>query len=307
MFKRQSLGLEISRDGLKMVVLGGKRTAPKLISFSANRFPDETVRFSFKEPNVTNPAHFVRTIRENHLKLLTTSARVSVSLPDSVGRAMILDLDTRFKSKQEGAEIIRWKLKKGFPLDIDSIHIDYQVLRESESGGMMTLVSAITKEIINQYEDLLVEAGLEPNRIDFTTFNLYRLFSDRLEISENSAFLTYFGGILSITVFYEGILEFFRAKELAMGTFNAERIFREINSSLAVYRSNHPGHLFNEVFYAAPLHAVSDFSTLIAEATGIEPFRLQAGDFLTGSNGLFCNGETLQSLSPAIGAAKRNL
>jgi type IV pilus assembly protein PilM len=59
---------------------------------------------------------------------------------------------------------------------------------------MLTLVSVITKEIINQYEDLLVEAGLEPNRIDFSTFNLYRLFSDRLEISENSAFFTYFGG-----------------------------------------------------------------------------------------------------------------
>jgi type IV pilus assembly protein PilM len=306
MFKRQSLGLEISRDGLKMAVLGGKRKAPKLISFSSNGFPEETMQFSFKELNIINPALFVRTVHENHIKLLTSTSRVSLSLPDSIGRVMILDLETRFKSRQEGADIIRWKLKKSFPLDIDSIHIDYQVLRESESGGLMTLVSVITKEIINQYEDLLVEAGLEPSRIDFTTFNLYRLYSDRLEISENSAFLTYFGGIVSITVFFEGIPEFFRAKELPIGNFNAERIFREINSSLAVYRSSHPGHQFNDVFYAAPHAATSDFSALVAEATGMEPFRLQARDFVTG-NGLYCNGETLQSLSPALGAAIRNL
>ena len=307
MFKRQSLGLEISRDGLKMVVLGGKKKAPKLVSFASNSFPDETMQFSFKEPNVSNSALFVRTVRETHVKLLTSSARVSVSLPDSVGRVMILDLETRFKSRQEGADIIRWKLKKSFPIDIDSIHLDYQVLRESETGGMLTLVSVITKEIINQYEDLLVEAGLEPNRIDFSTFNLYRLFSDRLEISENSAFLTYFGGILGITIFYEGMPEFYRAKELPSAGFNTERIFREINSSLAVYRSSHPGHLLSDVYCAAPLQATSDFSALVAEATGMEPYRLQAGDFVTGNNGLYCNGETLQSLSPALGAAIRNL
>lgn len=306
-FRKQALGLDISRDGLKMALLGGKRKNPRLLAFSADTFPEDTIHFSFRELNIINPSRFVRSIRENHIKLASSTVRASVTLPDSVGRVMILDLETRFKNRQEGADIIRWKLKKGFPLNVESIHIDYQVLRISETGGMLTLVSVITRDIISQYEDLLVEAGLEPNQIDFSTFSTYRLFLERLEISPNSAFISIFGGILGITVFYEGLLEFYRAKEMPVGNVSAERIFREVNSSLAAYRANHPGHQYNEVFCSAPFNDTSDFASVVAEATDMEPLRLIAGDFISGSNGIFCKGETLQGLTPALGAAMRNL
>ncbi len=307
MFGKQSLGLEISHDGLKMVSVSGKRTAPKLNSFSVHDFPDETVKFSFKELNITNPARFTSIIRETYVKLLSPATRVSLSLPDSLGRVMLLNLETRFKNKQEGADVIRWKLKKNFPLDIDSIHLDYQILGESETGEMVTLVSTITKRIVNQYEELLLESGLEPSHIDFTTFNLYRLFSERLEISDNSVFLSFFGESLSITIFYEGILAFYRSKEIRSGRFEAERIFREINSSLLAYRNSHPGQVFNDVFCATSLDETKDFSVIVAEATGVEPAWLHAGDFVVGKNGVSCNGKTLQNLSPALGAAMRSL
>jgi type IV pilus assembly protein PilM len=307
MFNKQSLGLEISHDGLKMVVLSGKRKSPKLNAFSTHDFPGETVQFSFRELNVTNPSRFVKLVRDTYAKLLTSATRVSLSLPDCLGRVMILNLETRFKNRQEGADLIRWKLKKNFPMDIDSIHLDYQVLRDSETGGMITLVSVISKQILNQYEDLLNESGLEPAHIDFTTFNLYRLFYERLSLSENSAFVTFFGGILSITVFFEGIIEFYRSKEISTGAFDMEKIYREINNTMLVYRNNHPGRVLDELFCAASLADDKNFSTIVSEILGMEPHSLHAGDFVTGKNGVFCNGTTLQNLSPALGAAARSL
>ncbi len=307
MFNKQSLGFEISHNGLQMVVVGGKRKAPKLNAFSAHDFPDGIIQFSFRELNVANTARFVNIVRETYVKLLTSATRVSLSLPDCIGRVMLLNLETRFKNRQEGADLIRWKLKKNFPLDIDSIHLDYQILRENETGGMLTLVSVITKQIINQYEDLLNESGLEPDHIDFTTFNLYRLFYERLNLSENSAFITFFGGILSITVLYEGIIEFYRSKEISSGVFEAERIYREVNNTLLVYRNNHPGRVFDEIFCAASIEDDKNFSNIVSDIVGMEPHPLHAGDFVTGKNGLFCNGATLQNLSPALGAALRCL
>lgn len=307
MFNKQSLGLEISHDGLKMSLVGGKHRSPKLNAFSAHDFPAETIHFSFRELNVANPARFVSIVRETYAKLLTSVNRVSLSLPDCIGRVMLLNLETRFKNRQEGVDLIRWKLKKNFPLDIDSIHLDYQILRETETGGMITLVSVITKQIVNQYEDLLNESGLEPDQIDFTTFNLYRLFYERLNLSENSAFISFFGGILSITVFYEGIIEFYRSKEISTGEFEAERIYREINNTLLVYRNNHPGRVFDELFCASSIDDDKNFSAILSEITDMEPHPLHAGDFITGKNGVFCSGATLQSLSPALGAALRSL
>jgi type IV pilus assembly protein PilM len=172
---------------------------------------------------------------------------------------------------------------------------------------MITLVSVISKQILNQYEDLLNESGLEPAHIDFTTFNLYRLFYERLSLSENSAFVTFFGGILSITVFFEGIIEFYRSKEISTGAFDMEKIYREINNTMLVYRNNHPGRVLDELFCAASLADDKNFSTIVSEILGMEPHSLHAGDFVTGKNGVFCNGTTLQNLSPALGAAARSL
>jgi type IV pilus assembly protein PilM len=307
MFDRQSLGLEISHSGLQMAVLSGNRKAPKLTAYSAKDFPEGTVQTSFKELNVTDPSSFVNTVRESYLKLISPMTRVSLSLPDSAGRVMLLDLETRFKSRQEGTDIIRWKLKKNFPLDIENIFLDYQILRESETGGILTLVSVITKQVVTQYEDLLLEAGLEPVFIDFSTFNLYRLFCQRLELSANSVFITFFACSVSITVFHQGILVFYRSKEIPAEIFEAERIFREISNSLLLYKNSHPGYIFDDVFYATTLDDSKDLSSIVAEITGVEPFSLNAVDFIAGKNGFNCAGKTLQNLSPALGAAIRNL
>jgi type IV pilus assembly protein PilM len=307
LFHKQSLGMEISSAGLKMVVAGGKRDYPRLDSFSTCAFSAETQHFSFKELNILDTARFTSKVRDTHVKLLTKLNRVSLSLPDVVGRVMILNLETRFKNREEGADVIRWKLKKSFPIDIDSVHLDYQVLRENEAGGMVTLVSLISAQVVNQYETLLLESGLEPNKIDLTTFNLFRLFSKRLELAENSAVICFFEGRVSISIFNEGILEFYRAKDIPTGEFEADRVFREINSSLLVYKNNHPGHSFNEVFCATTTQTGKDFIALVAETTGLEPTPLYAGDFVARKEGISCDVMTLQNLAPALGAAMRNL
>ncbi len=307
MFDRQSLGLEISHNGLQMAVLGGNRKSPKLTAYSVKDFPEGTIQTSFKELNVTDPARFVNTVRESYLKMLNPMTRVSLSLPDAAGRVMILDLETRFKSRQEGVDIIRWKLKKNFPLDIENLYLDYQILRESETGGILTLISVITKQVVTQYEDLLLEAGLEPVFIDFSTFNLYRFFCQRLELSANTAFITFFAGSVSITVFHQGSPVFYRSKEISAETSETERIFREISNSLLLFKNSHPGYIFDDVFCATTLDDSKDLSSIVAEITGLEPFSLNAVDFITGTNGINCGGKTLQNLSPALGAAIRNL
>jgi type IV pilus assembly protein PilM len=307
LFHKQSLGMEISSNGLKMVVAGGKRENPRLDSFSTNAFPAETMHFSFKDLNILDAARFTARLQETYVKLLTKLNRVSLSLPDSVGRVLILDMETRFKNRDEGADIIRWKLKKNFPVDIDSIHLDYQVLQENETGEIVTLVSLISVQVVNQYEDLLLEAGLEPNKIDLTTFNLLRLFTKRLELAENAAILSYFGQRISISIFNEGVMQFYRAKDIPVSDFEADRVFREINSSLLVYRNNHPGHSLNEVFCATTPEEEKDFIAVTAEATGLEPIPLHAGDSVARKDGINCDGAMLQNLAPALGAALRNL
>ena len=134
LFTSQSLGLEIGRDGLKFSLVSRQKEAVRLDAFAVAPLTSEMIRFSPREPNILNPAPFVTQVRAAWLKLLTNRRRVCVSLPDSCGRVMLLDLETRFRSHEEGAGIIRWKLKKHSSMDMMETHLDYQVIREKESG-----------------------------------------------------------------------------------------------------------------------------------------------------------------------------
>lgn len=307
LFSHKALGLEICQDGARMVLVGGKPHAPMIEAFYAASFPPDTVRFSLREENVINPASFVSKIRDAHLKLLAKTSRISVSLPDAVGRVVLLDLETRFKTRDEGADIIRWKLKKNFPFDINEMHLDYQVLQERESGEISALVSLISRKVVNQYEDLLEEAGLQPNRIDFTTFNIYRFFSSHLEITENSALLIWNDGIISILIFNNGVLEFYRSKDISGAVNGANRIFHEINSSLLVYKDKQPAYSMSKVFCIVSHEEAEAIRAIVAEAVGLEPVLLDAARIISRKEGFGADAKTVHTLIAALGAAVRNL
>ncbi len=306
MFSNKALGLEICSDGARIALVEGKRDMPILAGYGAAQFPADTVRFSLKEGNILNPPAFLATIRELYLKILTKVRRVSVSLPDSAGRVLLLDVETRFKSREEGADIIRWKLKKNFPFDISETHLDYQMISTRETGEISLLVSLISRPVVCQYEDLLCKAGMEPNQIDFTTFNLYHLFARRLELAENSFLISCHGGVLGVMIFYDGLLEFCRAKELSGGNLEPNRLFRELNSSILVHQEKYPAHAPTEAFCIHSGDGAESFCALIAEATGLEPVLLDVGRVI-GRGGPTVDAKTLRTLTAALGAATRNL
>ena len=290
-----------------MVLIGGKPHAPSLEAYCAVSFPPETLKVSFRGENVLNTVSFIAKIREAYLRLLVKTPRISVSLPDTVGHIVLLDLETRFRTKEEGADIIRWKLKKSLPYEISEMHLDYQVMQEKETGDISTMVSLVSRQVINQYENLLAEAGLQPNRIGFTTFNIHRFFSSRLENIDNAALIIVHAHVLSILIFHNGVLDFYRAKELAGDFKEANRLFREISSTLVFYRDKHTGFSVNEVFFVVSHDEAEMMRVVIAEATGSEPIFLDAGRIVARKEGPNVDARTLHTLVAAMGAAVRNL
>ena len=305
LFQSQSLGLEIGRDGLKFSLVSRRKDEFRLDAYAVAPLSAEMIRFSHREPVILTPASFITQIRASWLKLLTKRTRVCVSLPDACGRVMLLDLETRFRSHEEGAGIIRWKLKKHSSLDIQETHLDYQIIREKDSGEQTALVSLIAKPVITQVEDLLTEAGLEPYAIDFTSFNLYRLFSRRIEPTETCILISCFGGSLGIMVFYDGILEFYRNKELPGAQFDPSRVFQEVSSSLLIYREKYPLREIGACFcivsqtFREPLHDI------VVEATGSDPLVLEAERFIQAAPGVTLDRDTAFLLSASLGAAVR--
>ena len=300
LMSRKRLGMELSSEGLSFALAAGGKTL-RLEAGLTLAFTPGTLQLSRREANVADPQAFVAKVKEAHLRLLTRERSVSVSLPDATGRVMLLDLEARFKNRQEGLDIIRWKLKKSLPFDISTVHLDFQTLAERENGSISLLVSLISQAVVTQYEELLIEAGLVPKFIDFTSFNLYRLFSPRLELSDNCAFVTFYAGAMTVLIFHGGVLCFYRTKEAAS---EAQNLYREVNSSFLVYNDRHPGETVTEVFCMAGLGDAEAFRSLVAEASGLEPVLLDLERVVRLAPGL---GLDVLALAGSLGAAVRSL
>ena len=307
LFSRKSLGVEINPTGVAFALLSGSASSPRLERVASASLAPGSVRVSLREPNILDPQALSDALRNAHNLLLHAGTRLSITLPDAVGRIMLIDVEGRFKSRAEGLDIIRWKLKKNIPFEIADTHLDYQQLKVRENGDMALMVALVSRTVIGQYEDLLVTAGFTPARIDFNSFNLYRTFESRLAPQEDVTLISFYDSTLSILIFADGILEFQRVKDLSGSLGVDSRVYMEINSSLMVYRERHPERVVEHVSCIAPPDVAREFCGMVAEATGCTPTLLEIKSIVKPADTAPADQETLFPYTTAIGAALRSM
>jgi len=307
LLSRKSLGVEISPSGVAFALMGGTAAAPRLERVAHAPLAPGCLRVSLREANIIDTTAFCTAVRNAHNLLLYKGTRLSITLPDAVGRIMMLDVEGRFKSRSEGLDVIRWKLKKNLPFDAADTHLDYQQLGVRENGDMALMVALVSRTVISQYEEQIMSAGFTPVRIDFNSFNLYRAFENRLAPQDDLALISFYDSCLSIMMFSAGVLEFQRNKDLPGSVGVDSRVFMEINSSLKVYHDRFPDRTVQYICCVAPPDVARDFCGMVAEATGVEPALLELKSAVQPSDSAPADQETLFPFTTAVGAALRSL
>ncbi len=305
-FPGKTIGLELFQSGVSFVMAGGSKSIPHIEKYDVVRLPKDVIKPSLKEQNIIEPLLLKEAIASSYDRLSTRNKRVSLSIPDSAGRVMLVELETPLKNKAEGIDHVRWKLKKSFPIDLNEVHLDYQVVRQDSAGAAMVLVGLVSKSVINEYEDVVCELGLEPAFIDFTSLNLYRLFSSRLDVQDHLTFISLYRGSLSLLIFQDGYLDFSRNKFLGTVVSDPARLYREINSSLVVYSDAKGGWKPRNVSYYAAAEEKDILREMLLEVIGSEPVLMDT-DAITNSSHQQIDRKFIPDVLSALGAASRSL
>jgi len=307
MFSRKSLGVSVSSSAVTFARVDGSPSAPFLESVSSRPLSPGTLRPSLRDLNVLNPQGFVIALQEARNSLFCRGKYVSVSLPDAVGRVMMLDMEERFKNRSEGLEILRWKLKKKLPFDVAEAHLDFQQVATRENGDSLLLVVVAYRPVITQYEELFTAAGLVPAGIDLNCFNLSRVFERRLAKSESYVLLTHFDSHLGIMFVAGGKLEFIRIRELSGDDAEFESVHQEIRRSFLSYKAKFPEGEIKNVFCLAPPQLAGGFCGIARDAIGGEPVLLDPKSALEIRGKDFSAPDPLFPFTSAIGTALRAL
>lgn len=232
---RTYLGIDIRAEGLTLAALQRHRPATALKGLRFESL-DEVFEFSSRHPNIRDTRRFVEAVRRGCSTLAGPEERVALSLPDRCGRLLFTEADAPFKSRQEGIEILKWRLKGSLPLPPAQVHLDYQVLDRREEGRQRCLVAVIGLAILEQYEDLLNEAGRHAVTIDFHSLHLYNYYRPRLDMGDEFIFVSLERDLMTMQYFSGRTLSYQRSR--AIGD-SPEAAFREINRTLVEIYEHH--------------------------------------------------------------------
>jgi type IV pilus assembly protein PilM len=225
---RVFVGVDIQPGGLYLAALQRNRPHTRLVGLRFESL-EGVMEVSSRQPNIRDVRRFIDGLRRGVDALAGQEERVALSLPDRAGRIYLTDVDTPFKTHDEGVDILKWRLKSSLPAPPGQIELDYQVLDKRDDGHQRCIVAAIAKPVLEQYEELANEAGCHAVQIDFHSLNLYNYYRPRLDLGDEFILVGLERGLLSLQYVLGSSLCYQRVRAFKA---NPERAFREINRTL---------------------------------------------------------------------------
>ncbi len=295
------IGVDIQPAGLYLAALQHNRPSNRLVGLRFESL-EGVIELSSQKPNIRDARRFVEGLRRGVDALAGSEERIALSLPDRAGKIYLTEVDAPFKSKAEGIEILKWRLKANLPVAPAEVHLDYQVIEKKEDGHQRCIVAAIARSVLEQYEDLVNEADRHALQVDFHSLNLYNYYRPRLNLGDEFILVGLENGLLSIQYVLDGNLCYQRVREIKPDPQSA---FREINRTLVDAYGTFPAMKRCAIFAHVDPGLVDDVDKLLVaaferEVKCLDPsLRRFSGEGKTG--GL----EPVGSVIAALGAAER--
>ena len=116
------------------------------------------------ELNMSSPEAVSLAIRN---ALASVSARgrfVTVVIPDTAVRVFVLDFDSIPARASEALPVLRFRLRKMVPFEVEHAGLSYQILTQSKTEARV-LAAILPGNILAEYESVVRGAGYEPGAV----------------------------------------------------------------------------------------------------------------------------------------------
>lgn len=158
---RPPAAVEVSAEGvLAAAVRGSSHEA----AYSFAALPEGAVAAGIAEANLRAPEAVAEAIRSALEDVQPRSRSVTLVLPDSAVRVFVLDFDAFPVKAAEAVQVVRFRLRKTVPFDVEQAGIGYQVLTQSKTESRV-LAAVIPGAILAEYEAAVRAAGYEPGAV----------------------------------------------------------------------------------------------------------------------------------------------
>ena len=200
------LAFEISQD---RVAAARFTRSGSIAGYAVEELPKGAILSSAIELNLVNAAVVNAAVRNICKSLEAEDEDAALLLPDPVIRVFVQHFEEFPRSAQEALPMLRWKLKKSVPFEVDETLLSF--MKQAPRGAGVDVVTAIARlRIVKEYEALLDGASLRPGVVLSSSLAAISLLDDH-----KPALLARISGTsLTTAIVREGALAGYRCTEL---------------------------------------------------------------------------------------------
>ncbi|MGH9598720.1 MAG: hypothetical protein ACRD27_02555 [Terracidiphilus sp.] len=158
---RPPAAVEVAPEGVLAASLPAAGRAPV---YAFEPLPAGALAPGIAEPNLLAFDAVSAAIKKALEEVSPRSRSVSLILPDSATRVFVLDFDSLPAKPVEALPVLRFRLRKMVPFDVEQAGVGYQVLAQSKTETRV-LTAVMPGPILVEYEGALRATGYEPGAV----------------------------------------------------------------------------------------------------------------------------------------------
>jgi len=167
---RPPAAVELTSEGVLAAALPaarsrrGKSATEQACVYAFAPLPPGALVPGLDEPNLRAPEAVASAIREALSQVAPGARAVTLVLPDTLVRVFVLDFDSMPAKTSEAVSVVRFRLRKMVPFDVETAGVSCQVLAQNESECKV-LAAIVPGPILAEYEAAVRDAGYEPGAV----------------------------------------------------------------------------------------------------------------------------------------------
>jgi len=158
---RPPAAVEVSPEGVMAAALPGPGQSPV---YAYQPLPAGAIVPGIGEPNLRAPEAVAAAIRSTLSQVSPRTRSVTLLLPDTVVKVFVLDFDSLPSKPVEAFSVLRFRLRKMVPFDVEHAGLSYQVLVEKKDECKV-LAAVLPGQVLAEYEAAVRAAGYEPGAV----------------------------------------------------------------------------------------------------------------------------------------------
>jgi type IV pilus assembly protein PilM len=216
------------------------KTGGHLEAHAIEPLPVGAVMPSPVDANVVQPDAVRSVLRKVLNRVPVRDAPLALLIPDPVVRVFILPFDVLPRRTDEALPLLRWRLKKSVPFDVDETVVSW--MRQTGREGALEVLTAVARQrIVREYEDLLEPLNATAGVVLSSTLASLPLLGD-----EGATLLARMSGkTLTTVIVNAGRLVVYRSTEMTgeAALLDPQAMLDEVYPAIAYYQDTWGGTL----------------------------------------------------------------